>query len=449
MHGFLLRVPGVRAVVVFLLRQMGIYPAAFHGVTAGSYNSSTYAAANTTALEALWVLVGAAGGGLILFGAGVFALNATTLNHAQGSSPLPISVRGLDGATYLQLWGTSGTLLSIAPGATSGLIRGSWEGMTIINGQAQTSGVTVAVGSVSQYRLRNVRILATSETVGPLVCLQIGATGRTISGLELIDCKFQTRIDYQTISDNGLTPVCVDVRNDTASSGLKILNCELDGAYDSTPSPDEGYSVGLRFAGTGEWDTVIVGAGTVIKDHRQGISTSGTGAVSNVTICPGVVIDVCEDFNLKLQPPTGCTLSTWIIMGAWMASLKYNVAVDESNGGIVNGLVLIGNYATSATISALVVGSGVTNKIVMGNYLLGDNITSGSAATIGDSTATATATVVNGNIVIGGTGVTAALTVGSGEDGLAVVGNVYRTADISFGGSEDDSRLHDSNAYLA
>lgn len=430
-----------------------VYNVLDHGLVTGG--DSTNAAANTTALVALWSTVSAAGGGVIYFPPGTYPINATSFNHATGSAK-SISLHGSPGLTTIKVYGSAGPFLDIANATASALIRCGLKDLTILHGTAvgtATKGPTMRLGCVSQYRLENVRIMADTNGAthySPDTCLQIGGTGDAINGLELIDCKFQTRTDYSVILANGLTPICVDVAANAAGAGLKLLNCELDGAYDTSATPDEGYSIGLRFSNSADWDTVLVGQGCVIKDHKVAIlKSAGAGNVENVTII-GATLDFCEDANIQLEPPSGADVANWLIVGTWMSALTRNIVANESGSGVVEKIAFVGCYMTNATTSAVTIGAGVDDKILVGN-LIPSSVSGVGNSVVEIGTASAGLNLVAvGNIVKAAASTAdASIEVGSGEDAVAVVGNVSRVEDISFGPSVDATAASTGNAFLA
>lgn len=124
----------------------GVYPAVFHGVS-----TSNTAAENTSALDTLTAAVSAAGGGTIVFPAGIFPLNA--LSTITGS----VKLRGqgsYSGGTELDFRNTTGDSITLDDCAHGGLFD-----LFINHGSVRkTSGFSVKITGTLSFRPRLVNL---------------------------------------------------------------------------------------------------------------------------------------------------------------------------------------------------------------------------------------------------------------------------------------------------
>jgi hypothetical protein len=407
-----------------------VYNVLAYGIVTGA--DSTFAAANTAALIALWadVIDNGVGGGTIYFPPGTYPFNATTLDHGGGFSGVA-SIRGSGGAAILNFYGTTGPYLNIATTSASAVARCGIYDLRIQHAAVPASGATIQLGYVQQYELDGVRIPATSSSLASFVALRL--TG-TINGLHVRDCKF----DLQ--STGAVVPIGIDVANTgTLSAGLHIMNTDISGYA--------GASIGIRFINTIDWDTVWLGPGTNLKDHDVGIlKTSGDGAVSNL-IANGLVIDAC-DIGVQAEPTATSEVSNWQFVGCWLSANDYNVIISE-NGGTLRGFQLVGNYLTSADTISVSVGAGCAAVVATGNHISSDQTTDW----VFDVAASTEDVLIANNIMSVANAAAGLIRINATCDPVLVEGNILRggaDADgISFGGATDASRVNGTNAYQA
>lgn len=438
MHGFLTRLPGVRFVVVYLLRRMGIYVVSDYGLRS-SY-ASTYATANTTALAALWVTA-AATGGVVYFPTGGWGLNATTLDHGTNNS-VSLSILGAGPSSQINFYGTTGPFLDIATSSTSRLDRVFLRNIRIDHAESVTSAATIQVSSVNGFEFDGVKMVhgGDSGEKGALVCVRLAGTA---TGISFRDCKFETRTDRATMVSGGLTPIGLDVANSSAMGGLYMERTEWNGCYLSSAT---GLGIGVRFANSALVDTVWMGPGTLIKDWNTGIAkTSGAGGIANFT-ATGIHVDGCATVGVQLEP-TAATLGTFLFDACWFSADGYDVLITE-NGGTVSSLTFVGCYMTNAITQGVLIGAGVDTVIFANNIVL-TSVDTGGGIGVQIGTGSASANVVfTGNIVTVGSSSTYAYSLGSGITSGVCVGNLARGAAGS-AATTSTAWINENNAYLA
>lgn len=414
MQGYLTALPGVLPIARWLLSRFGIYVVSQWGVKTGS--DSTNAAANATALTALWNLIAAAGyGGTIFFPPGDWPCNAVTLNHAQTTAK-SISIVGAGGATRLKFYGASGPYLNIAIGSTSPVQMCGIRDIWINHGATPSGGATIRLGYTSRYIMENV-ILFGSEA---RICVQLIAS----ASVHMKSCTL-------TVQDHA-SAICLDIATTISTGGVQLTSCDLSGVYPNTR--------GIALNNTALMDTIVLN-GVSLKDHLIGFTSQfGTGNVVNVQMNGGYT-DGC-DYGVILAPQTGATYGSFDFGNVWMYGAKQNLILSKINGGVLSSVSVTGGVMPGAadgpiemigsvadvTITGVRIGGGETNTAGeagiklsddgSGNVptrvtITGNQIKVGSSATacIVAPAATATFTIV-GNTLIGG----------ADADGLALTG---------------------------
>lgn len=286
----LLSVPGVRVIVAYLLSLLGIYPVVYHGITTGGSGS---AAANTTALQALWSTACAAGG-TIFWPKGTFPLNAIALDHNLGFNA-PVNMIGSGGTTVIHLYGTTGPFLNFATNAASGLARCILRDLRIQHAEVPTAGATIQFGYVSQMLLQNVRIPNAGDGKGSIMSVRLTKTGL----VTFRDCKFETRTDITQLSYDNLTPIGLEIATDIPVGGLFIDDTDFSGVIAGGASVSGGQvtsvtvsSVGsgytspptVSFSGGGGTGATATAVLTGDKVTGVTITNGGTGYTSAPTV---------------------------------------------------------------------------------------------------------------------------------------------------------------------
>ena len=427
----LLAVPGVRVIVAYLLSLIGLYPVIYHGIVTGSTSAS--AAANTTALAALWLSVATAGGGTILWSAGTFPLNATTLDHALSSNP-SMNMQGLGSSARIELYGTTGPFLNVASGSTSSIARCIWRDLRIDHKATPTSGATLQFGHSQQIVLDNIRMPAVSSSLASFNPIRLAASA---NGFHILNSKFETQ------STGAITPIGLDVAVSTGTcGGLVILNTDFSGYQNN--------SIGIRFVNTIDWDTVWLGPGTLLKDHETGFLKSAGGAKLSNVIMNGAVIDAVAGAAVQLDAPASSTIENVQITGCWLKGTDYGVLLAESSGTMA-GVQITGTYITDATAAGVSVGTGVDSVLLVGNRIATNISDAGNWAV--DVNGTSANVLIASNLISAGATAAGLVRISANVDPVVLNGNILRggaDADgISFGSSTDASHVNANNAYLS
>jgi hypothetical protein len=404
-----------------------VWNALDYGIVQGI--TSTPAAANTTALIALAVLVAADAGGTIYFpGGGVagklgtYPLNATSLDHARGSSA-SITLEGDYGATSLLFFGTTGPFLDLGDGATHALHRCGIKNLTIQNNDTVTSGPTVRIGAdCSQVELDHVNILGGTSLINVEV----------VGGVNIRACKLVCR-------DNASGRNVVTSYGGVSSVPLYIIDSDLSGGH--------GNSVGIEFSlSTGMIDGVLI-LGTYIKDHDIAIkSGASTGDVVNMII-GDTVLDVV-DIGIQFEPQTGAAYSSIDISNVWVSADEKGYVFNENNGGTVDDLSIHGGRITDVETCAIEVMDGITDVVIDGVRIFGGAIAGATEVgiDIGDGATSPTNVVIANNIVkVAGTAA-ASIRINSNVDVVGVVGNLSRGVDVDFNPVVGTARVYQADA---
>lgn len=444
MHGFLTRLPGVRAVVVFLLRRMGIYVVSDYGMVPSS--SSAYAASNTTAFQSVWTLCATNGGGVLLFGVGLWALNATTLDHGLSSSST-ISILGNSGATLLYFHGTTGPFLNIASTSGSRVDYGFIRDLQFRHNDVVASGATLQLGYVQSYLIENVRSIFNSSDKASMVSVRLHGWA---SAIKFSNCKFTTRADEATLTSGGLFPIGLDVAITSGSpGGIEFHGTEFSGCVNR--------STGIRFVNTVFIDTVWFSGGCLIKDHETGIRfgiSNDNGGVGNL-LANNLVIDGVTGASVHMTPGGTAEVINHQYVGCWFVGLDYNFLIDNSGGGTLYGIQIDGCYLTGANIRAVFAYGEVDELVITGNRITFDGNTAGTVAVdIGDDANAVTDVVIVGNrIAVGGSTADAVLRINAAVDSFVVTGNALRRGADADGiintPGTGTSAVVANNAYLA
>lgn len=418
-----------------VLEAFGYYNVRDYGILTG-YNSSTNAAANTTALQLLWTQV-AATDGVVFFPTGYYPFNATLLDHGLNAA-VGVSLLGTGPSSVLQFHNTSGVSLDIATTSASRLARTYVRDLRIEH-PATPTGATVQIGSVSKFVFDRVDIVAQSSSLASLVPFKL--TG-TATAVVISNCKFETQYT------GAVLPIGIDVANSSTSAGLTILNTEVSG-YAAN-------SFGIRFNNAGAIDTVwIGGSGTLIKDHIRGITKStGAGAISNVTVV-GIHIDGISGAGsacVYIDAPAGSTVGTWIFGDCWFGGTPstyadYGFFVTE-NGGAVTGIQIDHSYFTNIDTCCIYIGTGVDDVSITNNRVNGSAITSGgdSAIVIAGTSADVR---IEGNYVVVNSSAFATVSIAAGASPMHFGGGILRGKRAQIAGTLSSARVVDDHAYAA
>lgn len=439
--GALTSLPGVRLIVVVILRQLGIYVWTDYGVVAGG---STVAAANTTAMIALWLRVATASG-LIFVPSGTFGFNATALDHNLTYGAV-VSILGMGGSSIVSFYGTTGPFWYIGSNADSAISRTFIRNVRFHHAETPTSGATLQLGWVGPIEISGVTMPKVSTSLAPInpVRLVLGATAVSFD-----KCKFETQ------TTGSVNPVCLDVAVSAGNpAGLSMHNTDWSGYA--------GRSVGIRFSNSTLQDTVYIGPGTLIKDHLVGIQKNGlglAGTVQNLT-ATGLFIDGVTSMCVQIEPFTGATIGTWKFGDCWFAGVPvtfgdYGFFMSESNGGSVIGVNICDSYFSNLDTCGVYAATGVDDVMLLGNIMkLGSIIGGGNSGV--EFGGTSENVTINDNQITVFSSAFACITVGSVNcDPLIVQGNILRgsgDADgVAITGALSASRIYAAaqNAYKA
>lgn len=418
-------------------RGVAVYNVLDHGIVTGT--TSTNAAANTAALEALWTTVVTATTGVIYFPPGTYPFNATALTASTGGIGVSVSIEGSGrNSTVLEFYNTSGTSLQFAPSAGT-IQRWHMRGLLIQNDGESTGACMSFSSSISKVNLVDIEIASAGWLTGI----------STAHATEMIveRCKINTRTDYADLVTAGLTPVAFDVVNSSTMGGLYFHHTELGTIQKGSNPASRG--IILRFNNSGAVDTVVIGEGCHLIGGDIGIlKNSGAGNVSNVLIGAAFITDV--DVNVQCEPPASSTTENWQFVGTWMAAYEQNVVVTESNGGTALHFGMASCYLTDATVSAVNFGPGV-DGVALSNLQIYSSVNTGgaSALTIGDNSTASRDISIIGGIIQVGSSAAASYSIGSAVDGVTVAYVTSRGVTGAFGGATDASRVHLAGAFLA
>ena len=394
-----------------------VYNVLDHGVTEGT--SSTFAGANTTALQALWTAVATAGGGTIYFPPGYWSLNATTLNHALGSSA-SVNLQGSGDSTLLYFHGTTGPFLNVATASSSAVNYGFFRDFQIRHNDTVTSGATLQLGYVGYYRFENIRSIYSDSSKASIISLRLTAIA---SFLKFIDCKFATRADEATLTSGGLFPVGLEVVQSSGSiGGLEFHGVEFSGCQNR--------STGIFWKNTVGIDTVTFSGLCLVKDHETGIRFgfgNDNGGVSNLT-ANGLYVDGITGQTVHYATGGTAVTQNHQYTGSWFSGDDYIFLIDNSGAGTVTGIQVVGSYLTGGATRLVTVGGVVNELAFVGNRMTCDANAAGKVALdIGDGSAAVTDVTITGNrIAVGGSSADAVVRMNAAVDSFAIVGNVLR-----------------------
>lgn len=429
-----------------------VYNVLDYGLVSGS--SSSNAAANTTAFQTLWATVADAGGGVIYFPAGFWSLNATTLNHANGSgASSAISVLGAGGATLLYFHGTTGPFLNIASSSDSPINYGFFRDFQLRHNDTVTSGATLQLGYVGNYLFENIRSIYSDSAKASATSVRLIASA---SFLKFRGCKFSTRADASTLS--GLVPIGLDVVVSTGTvGGLEFIDTQFNGCQD--------HSVGIRFVNTVGIDTVTFSGLCLVKDHETGIRFgfgNDNGGVANV-IANGLIVDAITGQSVHYSPtytagvpPASASRSeNHQYNGCWFSGNDYIFLIDNSGAATVRGIQIVGSYLSGGGTRSITVGGVVTELVINGNRITCDANAAGKVALdIGDGSNAVTDVTITGNrIAVAGSSADAVIRINAAVDSFTVVSNTLRRGADADGiintPGTGTSKVVASNSWLA
>ncbi len=410
---------------------MTVYNVLDNGITEGT--GTTYAGANTTALQTLWTTTATAGGGIIYFPPGDYSFNATTLDHAQGTGATKaITIKGAGGSSILKFYGSTGPYLTIASTATSPLTQCGLEDLYINHGQYPTSGATIRLGYVSLYHLKNVHLYGHEAFIG----LQFIKSGNA----HLRNSTFSVQ--------NVANAVCVDFAQDVSSGGVQMTGCNLSGP-DGVAAASK-LSRGIRFNNSELVDTVVL-YNTTLKDHLYCITGQGSGDVANLQMNGGYLD--ASAYNVVLDPVAD--YYGWWFNNVWCAATYTNVLLNLTNGGTLSSICFTGGYMTDATLGAVSVTKGVSNFQLDGVTINAGTTNSGSYAGVEffNSSGAPSNVRVTGCYIATGTSAAACIKTASAATPILFANNILRgSADadgIVDGGATSAARVIANNAYLS
>lgn len=420
-----------------VLEGMGVYNVLDHDIVAGTTSSS--AAANTTALQALFATITGAGnnyyGGVIYFPPGEYPFNATTFNHGN-SIGIPVYIKGAGANTTIRMYGTTGPFWDFASASTSQLARSGISDLTIKHDTIPTSGATIRLGLVQTFVFDKVRVLYDSaSTKAALICVQVGVSTLAANDITFRDCQFWA-------GDFAGTQIGVDfATGGTGCGSYKFFNTQIkSNATDG---------IGLRFNNSTTIDTVFLGPGTVFEDCLTGMQkTSGAGEVANL-YASQVVFDSCTTYCVRCEP-AGLN-RTWSFDGCWFSAGTGGVALlfSNSNGGTCEGIMVRNSAVIGAGTTTFYASPGVSDVIFAGNNCLSTDAGGGyHGVEIGGAGASSNA-VVTGNLIDVPAAATSSLYIGAGLDSFVVGANMLRGKDMSINGTLSNARVVLDRAYKA
>ena len=410
---------------------VSVYNVLDHGVTDGT--GTTYAGANTTALQTLWTTTATAGGGVIYFPPGDYSFNATTLDHAQGTGATKaITLKGAGGSSIVKFYGSSGPYLTVASTASSPVAQCGIEDLYINHGQLPSSGATIRLGYVSLYHMEDVHLQGNEA----FIALQFIKSGNA----HLRNCTFSVQ--------NVANAVSVDFAQDVATGGVQMTSCNLSGP--SGVAAASKLSRGIRLNNSSLVDTVVLNNCT-LKDHLYCVVSGSGGAngdVANLQMNGGYLD--ASAYNVVLDP--AADYYGWWFTGVWCAATYNNVLLNLTNGGSLSSIVFFGGYMTDATQGAVSVSGAVSNFQLHGVTVNAGTTNSGSYAGVEFFGAATNARVSDCSISTG-TSAAACIKTASAATPLLFSGNILRgSADadgIVDAGATSAARVITGNAYAA
>jgi len=419
-----------------------VYNVLDNNVTEGT--GTTYAGANTTALQTLWTTAATAGGGIIYFPPGDYSFNATTLNHAQGTGATKaITIRGAGGSSIVKFYGSTGPYLTIASTASSPVAQCGLEDLYINHGQYPSSGATIVLGYTSRYHIRNVSMTGNEAFIG----LSLTASA-------------SVHVQNSTITvQNVANAVCVDFTQSLPTGGVQFTGCDISG--DSSATTGAWVTRGIRFNNSAIVDTVVLN-GTSVKDHLYGIvSAANVGDVANFQMNGGFLDQ--SNYNVVVNPTSTGTSAAltaayygWFFGNVWMSAETQNVSLATTNGGTLSGFSFVGGYMTNATQGAIKATKACDVVRVMGVQIAAGTTNNASYAGVefeADSGTSPSNVAVTGCYIATGTTAAACIKTSSGATPILFANNILRgSADadgIVDGGATSASRVITANAYLA
>src|SRR5689334_22321717 len=150
-----------------------LYNVLDYGITRSSGAlDTTFAAANTTALQTLWATVGAAGGGTVYFPPGAFAFNGpVALNHGNAFG-VGISMRGSGVTTSIHIFdatrAANGFVFGNSNTTSTGLLsRFKVSDLWFYQESVATNGATILFANVQNVLIERVNTLPGSNATAP------------------------------------------------------------------------------------------------------------------------------------------------------------------------------------------------------------------------------------------------------------------------------------------
>ena len=427
-----------------LLRRYNIYMVEDEGMVYGI--TTTNAAANKTAWEALIAKIGASGEDADIHINDSLPLDGgINLAHAAGSVKR-VNIIGKPGRSSI-LWddapagGTTAYLDAGSNGATSALFNCGIYDLEMYHAQIPTSVTqpTIRIGvDASLYTLERVVLRNAGSGLAALIGID------ALTGFELRNSKIALRDDTATLTSGGLFAVGLQCSATTNVSGPNLRDVSIDGI--STNDPTGARSYAIRFVNAGDIDTPRV-SGFHCKGHSIAIlKNSGEGGVGNFN-ADHLYLDVVE-YGVFLEPPTNGDCGTWMFNQTWIAARKTGLYASEGNGGVVENLNYMQGFITNtqtAALPAVYVGSGVSQFLMQGYNIQTSLNASGDYAVQIDGDKV----VVIGNIIATGTSASGTILVAAGATRFTVNPNVLIGTDIVNLSTLSDSKVLLDRAFSA